>query len=169
VNVGFKWVGPPDDVWWSAITVLIPAAGVPRPASGPAAPAVTLTPEAQTLKHVNQVKVAWASTSYTDGNILWGTAANPRAHTHSFAPKAAVYRGEWTTDVPLVPHTPYSFTVEVRNTFTSAAWIATTTTILSATNYHSVSRFLAANNLSGRAVRKGFGRSGASFRRAMGV
>ena len=121
------------------------------------------------LAHPNRITVGWASNSYTDGNILWGNEADPRANRHNIRPKGTVYHGEWTTETPLAPHTPYSFTVQVRNSLTTTTWVEATVGIVSASNHRSIRQFLAASGVSGRTMRQAFGPSGTSIRRAMGI
>lgn len=169
INIGFKWTGPPDDIRWSTLSLLIPRSGTTAPAQGPPRPTVTLRAEAQVLAHPNRITVGWGSDSYTDGNILWGDPADPRANRHNIKPKRTVYHGEWTTETPLAPQTLYSFTVQVRNSFTTTSWVEATVGIVSASNHHSVRQFLAASGVSGRTMQQAFGPSGSRIRKAMGI
>jgi hypothetical protein len=169
INVGFKWVGPPDEVRWSGVVVGIPGGASAPVSPDPAKPVVQIRLEPATLTHPNRATVSWSSFSYTDGNILWGPHGSPREHKHSFEPRGTTYRGAWTTDIPLAPRALYSFTVQVRDSLTTKRWIETTVEMESAANHHSVRSFLAASGISGQPLRKALGAQGASFRRAMGI
>lgn len=170
VNVGvvFVWSGSPGDSKVSTVSIPV-AAAAPTQTSGPAKPTVTIdsaTP--QTLKQPNQLTLSWSSTSYNDGNILWGPISSPRAWTHSIKPKKTIYAGQWPTDNALAPHTDYSFTVQVKNSLTTNAWVETTIAARSATNLHSVRQFLIASGVTGSSVRSAFGHAH-SLRQAMGI
>lgn len=168
VTVVFVWSGSPNDS--KASTVPVPISGAtPTQGSGPTKPTVTIvsaTP--QTLKQPNQLTVGWSSNSYNDGNIVWGPISNPKLWSHSIKPKSAVYKGQWTTDQALVPHAAYSFTVQVKNSLTTNAWVETTIGAKSAANFHSLRQFLSASGVSGSSVRTAFGHA-RSIRQAMGI
>ena len=167
VNVGFTWSGPPDETLWSTVSVPLPRAGTFVPAP-PDRPVVLLKPRAQVLAHPNRVTVAWRSHSYTDGDILWGTRADPRANRHSIkrsrtSTTASGRRSRWR------PRRRTCSRSGCADAFTTNAWVETTAQIVSAPNDHSVRQFLAASRASGTSLRRALGSGGASLRRTMGA
>jgi len=106
----------------------------------------------RTVHGPNNIKIAWQSNNYNDGNIFWGPASAPAAFRRSIRPVGEVYSGTFTTDSTLTPATQYVFKVEVRNTLHSPGWISTTVVVRSAADILSVRQFLLA---SGRPVATG--------------
>jgi hypothetical protein len=152
VDVTFKWLGPPDDTKASTVSIQIGAPPGP-PGNGPPQPTVTIKSALpQTLKHPNEITLTWSSYSYNDGNILWGPASTPRAWSHSIKPTQA----------------KYSFTVQVKNSFTTNVWVETTIAARSAANFRSIRLFLNASGVQGPSLRAAIGHGG-SIRQVMGI
>ena len=168
VGVTFTWSGPPADSKVSSVSIQV-GSPIPVQGNGPSKPSVTIESTIpQTLHHPNQITLKWSSSSYNDGNILWGPIATPRIWSDSIKPKDDTYSGEWTTDRPLAPRTGYSFTVQVKNSLTTNAWVETTTAGRSAANFQSVRQFLSASGVKGPSLRTAIGHAG-SLRQTMGV
>lgn len=168
VGVTFKWSSPPAQPLVSTVSILV-GGPVAATGNGPSKPAVTIkSATAQTLKHPNQIILGWSSSSYNDGNILWGPISSPRMWSHSIKPKTDTYSGEWTTDRPLAPRTIYSFTVQVKNSLTTNVWVETTIAAKSAANFYSVREFLGASGVKGPSLRTAIGHGG-SLRQTMGI
>lgn len=136
VSVSFWWSGSPAEEQQSS--VVVPVQGGPGPGSGGVFPAmkpvVTLVRvQPRTAGAPASITIAWRTNNHNDGNIFWGPAAAPRSFVRNIRPaNASVTTGTFTTDRPLVAGSLYSFTVEVRNTLHSPAWLATTALIRAA-------------------------------------
>lgn len=168
VGVTFKWRESPDDTKVSSVSIQIGPSPIAT-GGGPTPPKLVIKSAApQTLKHPNQVTLAWSSSSYNDGNILWGPVSTPRVWTHSIKPDQAHYDGEWMTDRPLTPRQVYSFTVQVKNSLTTNVWVDTTMAAKSAANFASLRLFLQASGVQGVSLRKAIGHGG-SIRQLMGI
>ena len=156
ISVSFWWPGSPPEEQQSAVSVPVQIGGVGPGNSGvlPAAkPIVTVVHvQPRTLQSANNIKIAWSSNNYNDGNIVWGPASAPTAFRQNIKPMGEVYNGSFTTDRTLSPATQFRFSVEVRNSLHSPTWISTTVFVRSAPDTLSVRNFLVA---SGRPVTTG--------------
>jgi hypothetical protein len=104
------------------------------------------------LQHGNQITVAWSSYSYTDGQVLWGPTANPNQTVSNFVPGSGtepVYSGQYTANISQsLAGKMVSFTVQVRNTYQDAnLWFKAGVLVRAASNYTSLTQFLAASNV----------------------
>ncbi len=155
ISVSFWWSGPPAEEQQSSVTVPVNqgggggAAGV-LPAAKPIVTLVGVQP--RTVNAASNIKIAWKSNNYNDGNIIWGPTGAPNAFTHNIRPVGEHYSGEFVTNRPLTAATLYSFKVEVRNTLHSPGWISTTIFVRSPADTLSVRQFLVT---SGRPVTTG--------------
>lgn len=109
--------------------------------------------EPATLLHSNQITISWSSSSYTDGQVLWGPVTSPEQNVYSFKPGHrglnVDYTGQYTAPIPrnLAGQT-ILFTVQVRNSFQdSSLWYPTRVAVQSAHNYNSLRQFLTASNV----------------------
>ena len=156
ISVSFWWSGSPAEEQQSVVSVPVATDGTGGGNAGvlPAArPVVTVVHvQPRTVHGPNNIKIAWQSNNYNDGNIFWGPASAPAAFRRSIRPVGEVYSGTFTTDSTLTPATQYVFKVEVRNTLHSPGWISTTVVVRSAADILSVRQFLLA---SGRPVATG--------------
>lgn len=130
VSVSFWWSGSPAEELQSSVVVPVSAgpgqgnAGV-LPAMKPIVTLVGVQPRTATTP--STITIAWRTNNHNDGNIFWGPSSAPRSFVRNIRPaNASVTSGTFITDRPVVPHTLYVFTVEVRNTLHSPQWLATT-------------------------------------------
>jgi len=153
ISVSFWWSGSPPEEQQSAVSVPVQTGGTGSgnpgvlPAARPIVTVVHVQP--RTVHGASNIKIAWQSNNYNDGNIFWGPASAPTAFRRNIRPVGENYSGTFTTDRTLSPATQYVFKVEVRNTLHSPTWISTTVVVRSATDTLSVRQFLLA---SGRPV-----------------
>jgi hypothetical protein len=141
-----------DGAYWEAVcifqaftTTLTPGIGDPLVTVGAIEPL--------TLNHPNQLTVSWSGTEYTDGQVLWGPVATPKANVSSFQAtdqgNQPSYSGHQTFVIPgPLQGKRLSFTVQVRNSFTDyQRWYPTTVGVLAPRNYRSIRQFLEASNV----------------------
>jgi hypothetical protein len=146
ISVSFWWAGPPAEEQQSVVSVPIQTGGAGGGNTGvfPAAkPIVTVVHvQPRTVNSASNIKIAWKSNNYNDGNIFWGPKNAPAAFRRNIRPVGEVYSGTFITNQPLSPATEYVFKVEVRNTLHSPTWISTTAIVRSAADTLSVRQFL---------------------------
>jgi len=129
----------------------------------------------RTLLHPNQITISWASIDYTDGQVLWGSQSGPRQNVYSFTPSDSGnvpnYTGQYAANIPdNLAGQMISFTVQVRNQFQDAnLWSINTALVRAASNYRSLSQFLAASNIAPPTTIRQYLHGTSSLRALMGI
>jgi hypothetical protein len=145
IGVIFWWSGSPPEEQQSVVVLPLTQGAGPGnsgvyPAAKPVVSLVHVRP--RTVNAPATIRIKWQSNNYNDGNIFWGPQSQPAANVRNIRPTGEQYSGEFQTDKPLAPATPYHFKVEVRNTLHSPGWISTTIVVRSAADTLSVRHFL---------------------------